>query len=145
MPKRTQITKHNCIQGWSDVGEWGGVPLYHIIELCQPLPEARYVVFHAMDDKATSQRDAPAGGFFYGTLNLDLARHPQSILAYEMNGEPLPVPHGAPLRLRVESQLGFKMVKWVHAIEFVANYRSVGDGMGGWREDHQFYDTEAGI
>ncbi|MGI8825845.1 MAG: molybdopterin-dependent oxidoreductase [Chloroflexota bacterium] len=145
MPKETQITKHDCIQGWSDVAEWGGVSVRHIMELCRPLPQARYVVFHAMDDKTTSEVHAPAGGYFFETLNLRLATHHQTILAYEMNGKPLPVPHGAPLRLRVETQLGFKMVKWLRAIEFIEDYRSVGEGMGGWREDHQYYDIEAGI
>lgn len=145
MPKETQITKHDCIQGWSDVAEWGGGSMRHIMELCQPLPQARYVVFHAMDDKTTSEVHAPAGGYFYGTLNLRLATNHQTILAYEMNDEPLPVPHGAPLRLRVETQLGFKMVKWLRAIEFIEDYRSVGEGMGGWREDYQYYDIEAGI
>jgi DMSO/TMAO reductase YedYZ molybdopterin-dependent catalytic subunit len=74
-----------------------------------------------------------------------LARHHQTILAYEFNGRPLPVPHGAPLRLRVETQLGFKMVKWLRAIEFIDDYRRIGRGMGGWREDYQYYDTQAGI
>jgi DMSO/TMAO reductase YedYZ molybdopterin-dependent catalytic subunit len=145
MPKQTQITKHNCIQGWSDVAEWGGVPLRDIIARCHPLPEARYVVFRAMDNKSQSEVNAEGPGDFYGTLALGLAMHPQTILAYEMNGQPLPVPHGAPLRLRVETQLGFKMVKWVQAIEFVDDFRSVGLGMGGWREDYQYYDTRAGI
>src|SRR5579863_5269783 len=145
MPKQTQITEHVCTQGWSDVAEWAGVPLRHLIALCRPLPQARYVVFHAMDDKSQTEINPEGPGNFYGTLALNLARHPQTILAYEMNGQPLPVPHGAPLRLRVETQLGFKMVKWVHAIEFVADEQSVGLGMGGWREDYQFYDTRAGI
>jgi DMSO/TMAO reductase YedYZ molybdopterin-dependent catalytic subunit len=145
MPKQTQITKHDCIQGWSDVAEWGGVPLGHIIALCQPLPQARYVVFRAMDNKSETEANPEGGGDFFGTLSLNLARHPQTILAYEMNGQPLPIPHGAPLRLRVETQLGFKMVKWLRAIEFVEDYRGIGQGMGGWREDNQYYDTRAGI
>jgi DMSO/TMAO reductase YedYZ molybdopterin-dependent catalytic subunit len=74
-----------------------------------------------------------------------LASHTQTILAYEMNGQALPVPHGAPLRLRVESQLGFTMVKYVCRIAFVDDYRQIGAGQGGWREDHQFYSQEAGI
>ncbi|MDQ3910983.1 MAG: cytochrome b/b6 domain-containing protein [Actinomycetota bacterium] len=143
--KQTQITKHNCIQGWSYVAKWTGVPLRQILELVKPVPEARYLVLRAMDYKPYSEPEPEGEGYFYGTIDLELASHPQTILAYEMNDEPLPLPHGAPLRLRVETQLGFKMVKYVRAIEFVRDYRSVGEGLGGWREDNQFYDTGAGI
>jgi DMSO/TMAO reductase YedYZ molybdopterin-dependent catalytic subunit len=109
------------------------------------LPQARYLVFRALDDKTTSEPESDAGGYFYGTLALAFADDPQTILTYEKNSRPLPVEHGAPLRLRVETQLGFKMVKYLRAIEVIADYRSIGEGMGGWREDHQFYDTRAGI
>jgi DMSO/TMAO reductase YedYZ molybdopterin-dependent catalytic subunit/thiosulfate reductase cytochrome b subunit len=145
MPKTTQITKHDCIQGWSAVGQWGGVQFTHIIELCRPRPEVQYVVFYAFDNKSSSEPYPAGPGFFYGTIDMELARHRQTILAYEFNGQPLPIPHGAPLRLRVETQLGFKMVKYIRAIEFVAEYHSIGEGQGGWREDHQNYSTEAGI
>ncbi|HEX5504489.1 MAG TPA: molybdopterin-dependent oxidoreductase [Thermomicrobiales bacterium] len=145
MPAGTQITLHNCIQGWSDTAEWTGVPLADLIARCRPLPAAHYVVFYALDDKSTSEPDPQGGGYFYETLSLELARHPQTLLAYAMNGAPLPIVHGAPLRLRVETQLGFKMVKYLRAIEFVADYRHIGQGMGGWREDHMYYDTGAGI
>jgi methionine sulfoxide reductase catalytic subunit len=76
---------------------------------------------------------------------MDLAKHPQTILAYEMNGEPLIVPHGAPLRLRIETQLGYKMVKWLKSIEFVSDYENIGMGLGGHREDHLYYGMGAGI
>jgi hypothetical protein len=89
MPKQTQITKHCCIQGWSDVAEWGGVSLSHIVELCQPLPSARYVLFHAFDNKSTSEPHAQGPGYFYGTIRVELAADLQTMLAYEMNGEPL--------------------------------------------------------
>lgn len=145
MPKQIQTTKHNCIQGWSDIGEWGGVQLSYLMEMCRPLPDARYVVFHAMDNKSETEQIAQGRGYFYETIDIRLARHRQTILAYEFNGQPLPVPHGAPLRLRVETQLGFKMVKWLRSIEFVADYRSIGEGQGGWREDYMYYDVEAGI
>ncbi len=145
MPKQVQITKHNCIQGWSGVAEWGGVPLRCILDQCRPLASARYVVFYAFDNKTHSEPDPAGPGFFYGSLDLELARHPQTILAYELNGQPLPIEHGAPLRLRVETQLGFKMVKYIRAIELVADYRGIGEGQGGWREDHQNYSTLAGI
>ena len=145
MPKQTQITKHCCIQGWSGVAEWSGVPLRHIVDLCQPLAAVRYIVFHAFDNKATSESHAQGPGYFYGTIRLELADDPQTILAYDMNGEPLPLNHGAPLRLRVETQLGFAMVKYIRAIEFVEHYKSIGGGQGGWREDYQYFSQEAGI
>ncbi len=145
MPKQTQVTKHCCIQGWSGVAEWSGVSLSHIVALCRPLPAARYIVFYAFDNKSTSEPHAQGPGYFYGTIRLELAKDPQTILAYEMNGQPLPIDHGAPLRLRVETQLGFTMVKYIRAIEFVENYEHIGRGQGGWREDYQYFSQEAGI
>jgi DMSO/TMAO reductase YedYZ molybdopterin-dependent catalytic subunit/thiosulfate reductase cytochrome b subunit len=139
---QTQITLHNCIQGWTAVAEWGGVPMAAVLAAVTPCAQARYVVFHAFDDKALTEDDGRSG-FFYGTLPLVIARRPQTILALEMNGEPLPVRHGAPVRLRVEDQLGFKMVKWVRRIELVDDYRRIGQGQGGWREDQQYYTTYA--
>lgn len=138
-----QVTKHNCIQGWSAVAEWGGVPLAALVAHVRPTARARYLVFYAYDDKTAT--DPESDGRYYGTLPLEAALRPQSILATEMNRRPLPVPHGAPLRLRVETQLGFKMVKWVRAIEFVSDYSRIGQGQGGWREDHQFYEKVAAI
>ena len=145
MPKQTQITKHCCIQGWSGVAEWGGVSLRHIVALCHPLPSARYIIFHAFDNKSTSEPHAQGPGYFYGTIRMDLEEDPQTILAYEMNGQPLPINHGAPLRLRVETQLGFTMVKYIRAIEFIEDYKTIGQGQGGWREDYQYFSQEAGI
>lgn len=145
MPKHTQITKHCCIQGWSGIAEWGGVPLQHVLDLCGPLPSARFILFRAYDAISTSEPHGHGPGYFYGTIGLELARDPQTILAYEMNHEPLPIAHGAPLRLRVETQLGFTMVKYIRAIELIEDYRSIGDGQGGWREDHQYFSQEAGI
>jgi len=145
MPKQTQITKHCCIQGWSGVAEWGGVSLRHIVELCRPLPSARYIAFYAFDNKSTSEPHAQGPGHFYGTIRLELAEDPQTILAYEMNGQTLPINHGAPLRLRVETQLGFTMVKYIRAIEFIEDYTHIGKGQGGWREDYQYFSQEAGI
>jgi thiosulfate reductase cytochrome b subunit len=145
MPRQTQITKHCCIQGWSGVAEWSGVPLHHIVELCRPLPSVRYIVFYAFDNKSTSEPHAQGPGYFYGTIRLALAQDPQTILAYEMNDQQLPIDHGAPLRLRVETQLGFTMVKYIRAIEFVETYAHIGKGQGGWREDYQYFSQEAGI
>ncbi|HEX5557178.1 MAG TPA: molybdopterin-dependent oxidoreductase [Gaiellales bacterium] len=140
----TQTTKHNCIQGWSAIAEWRGVPLAAILEACRPLPEARHLGFLALDDKTVTENEG-RHGYFYGTIPLFLALKPQSILALEMNGRPLPVEHGAPARVRIETQLGFKMVKWVHAIQIVDSYAAIGQGQGGWREDQQYYANAAGI
>jgi DMSO/TMAO reductase YedYZ molybdopterin-dependent catalytic subunit len=136
---------HCCIQGWSAVAQWGGVSLKDIVEICKPFESAKYIALYAFDDKAKTDPSSTGDGDFYGTIHMDLARDPQTILAYEMNGQSLPIAHGAPLRLRVETQLGFMMVKYIRRIEFIADYRSIGQGQGGWREDHQFYSPEAGI
>ncbi len=138
MPSHTQITKHHCIQGWSGVAAWSGVAVADVLQRCEPLPGARYVVVRGFDEHIEGQP-------YYETIDLELACHEQTILAYEMNGQPLPIPHGAPCRLRVETQLGFKMVKYVRSIELVADYRAIGRGQGGFREDVQFYGPEAGI
>ena len=145
MPKETQTTKHICIQGWSYVGEWSGVAMRDLLDHCGPLPTARYAVFHALDDKALSEPELGGTGRFYETVDLALVRDSQALLAYEMNGEPLTAPHGAPLRLRLETQLGFKMVKYLCAIELVEDFRTIGEGQGGWREDVQYYSREVGI
>lgn len=142
--EQTKITKHNCIQGWTAVAQWGGVPLARIIELVEPQETAKLIVFYAFDDKGLTRGEG-LYGFFYGTIPVHLAKNPQSILVLEMNGESLPIEHGAPVRVRLETQLGFKMVKWVCAIEFVEDYRDIGLGQGGWREDQQFYANAAGI
>lgn len=142
--RQRQVTLHNCIQGWTAFAEWGGVPLHDLVHAAGPRTDARYVVFYAFDDKGLTEGEGRYG-YFYETIPLYLAVHPQSLLCLEMNHEPLPIQHGAPVRLRIETQLGYKMVKWIKAIEFVADYRHIGMGQGGWREDQQFYATAAGI
>ncbi len=138
MPPKRQITQHCCIQGWSAFAEWTGVPVAEILRRCQIRARARYLIFH------TYQLDEQ-GREYYGSLDLREANYAQTILAYEMNGAPLPINHGAPLRLRVETKLGFKMVKWIKSIELVDDYRRVGEGQGGYREDFQYYGTGAEI
>jgi DMSO/TMAO reductase YedYZ molybdopterin-dependent catalytic subunit/thiosulfate reductase cytochrome b subunit len=138
MPRATQVTLHHCIQGWSGIAAWGGVPLAALVELVRPRPEAGAVVFYSFGEGGE-------GGEFYDSLSMRNALHPQTLLADEMNYEPLTRLHGAPLRLRVENQLGFKMVKWVRAIEFVADVKSVGKGEGGYNEDHEFFGELANI
>jgi methionine sulfoxide reductase catalytic subunit len=132
MPKQDQITTHFCIQGWSGVAKWRGIPMRHILELVRPTPEARYAVFYSLADGAD-------GGRYYDVHELFNMRHELTILAYEMNGHALSVLHGAPLRLRCENELGFKMVKWIAAIEFVDDFAHLGAGHGGYNEDHEFY------
>lgn len=146
MERQEQVTKHNCIQGWTAVASWAGVPVRTVLERCRPLPSARYAVFYAFDDKAlTATKGEPHEGVFYEVIDLELARAPQTILAYEMNGRPLSLEHGAPLRLRVEVQLGFKMTKWIRAIELVEDYSHIGKGQGGWREDYVYYSQAVAI
>ncbi len=137
MNKQTQITEHFCIQGWTAIAEWAGVSMTDVIELCKPTSNAHYVVFRSYQ--------ITNGDEFYEVIDLELAKHPQTILAYEMNSETLSIPHGAPLRLRVETQLGYKMVKWIKSIEFVSDYKNIGMGQGGHREDHMYYSRGAGI
>jgi DMSO/TMAO reductase YedYZ molybdopterin-dependent catalytic subunit/thiosulfate reductase cytochrome b subunit len=142
MPRGTQSTLHVCIQGWTYFASWAGVPVAHLLEQARPKPGARYLVFHTVDEKW----ERPGHGSYYEVIDLQTARAPQVILAYEMNGAPLPVDHGAPLRLRVEHQLGYKMAKWVNRIELVEDFRSVGKGQGGWRDDVlNYYPSDAGI
>lgn len=148
MRKQTQITKHNCIQGWSGIAGWGGVALTDVLKLCRPLPEAKYLVFTSFQKGKGAvkpeQKEAHQA-VFYEVIDMELARHPETILAYEMNGETLPINHGAPLRLRVETLLGYKMVKYLRSIELVNDYSKIGLGQGGFREDYQYYGKGAEI
>jgi DMSO/TMAO reductase YedYZ molybdopterin-dependent catalytic subunit len=137
MPARTQITRHDCVEGWSAIAKWKGAPLAEIMKMVEPQSTARYVVFYCMDTDDD-------GNSFYESIDLRDARHPQTILAYEMNDRPLPVEHGAPLRLRVETQLGYKMAKYIRRIEFVADLKPIAQGKGGYWEDRG-YEWYAGI
>lgn len=137
MPARTQITRHDCVEGWSAIAKWKGTPLPELMARVRPKAEARYAVFYCLDTDSEGNR-------YYESIDMRDARHPQTILAYEMNDRPLPIEHGAPVRLRVETQLGYKMAKYVQRIEFVADYRKIGRGKGGYWED-QGYEWYAGI
>ncbi len=139
LPSRTQITRHDCVEGWSAIAKWKGAKLSALLEAARPKPEARYVVFHCadpMEDDGT--------GLYYESIDLEDAFHPQTILAYEMNDAALPVANGAPLRLRVERQLGYKHAKYVMRIELVASFETIAGGKGGYWED-QGYQWFAGI
>lgn len=137
MPARTQITRHDCVEGWSAIGKWTGIPLGDLMHKVQPLPNARYAVFHCadIDDEGTP---------YYESMAIQDCYHPQTILAYELNGKPLDIPHGAPLRLRFERQLGYKQAKYLERIELVESLDGIGGGKGGYWED-QGYEWYAGI
>ena len=137
LPARTQITRHDCVEGWSAIGQWTGTPLMLLLKAAGIRPEARYVVFHCADDFG--------GTPYYESIDLVDAFHPQTILAWGMNGGPLPTGHGAPLRLRVERQLGYKMAKFVMRVEAVASLDHIGQGKGGYWEDVAGYQWYAGI
>jgi DMSO/TMAO reductase YedYZ molybdopterin-dependent catalytic subunit len=132
MPKQEQITQHYCIQGWSGIARWGGVPMREILERVTPLPDAAWVVFYSFGSGID-------GGLYYDAHKIEHMRHRLALLAYEMNGQPLNELHGAPLRLRNELELGFKQVKWIQAIEFVESFEELGAGQGGYGEDHEFF------
>lgn len=129
LPARTQVTLHQCDEGWSAIAQWTGVQLARVLALSGLKQSARYVVFHCLDKLDLD------GAYYYESIDLRDALHPQTILAYGMNGKPLPVGNGAPLRLRVEVQIGYKNAKYVDRIEVVDSLNSIGKGRGGWWED----------
>ena len=135
MPKREQITQHFCIQGWSGIAKWGGVAMSDILALAKPAPQAKWVVFYSFSDGP----ETPGTGRYYDCHTIESMQHDLTILAYEMNGEPLSETHGAPVRLRNEVELGFKQVKWIEAIELVEDFHHLGAGQGGYNEDQEFY------
>ncbi len=143
--RESQRVMHHCVQGWTSIGEWSGVPLATVTDLVRPLPQAKYVCFLTMQDNDRDEPSSHGGGQFYEVMDLELVHKPQTLLAYEMNGRPLPIQHGAPLRLRVETQVGFKMAKWISQIEFINDYSGIGQGAGGWREDNVYYDKNVEI
>ncbi len=138
MPQRNQITRHDCVEGWSAIGKWTGVPLKLLLDAAGLMPTARYIVFHCADMMAG---EAP----YYESIDLVDAHHPQTILAWALNDEALPVGNGAPVRLRVERQLGYKQAKYVERIEAVATLDALHGGKGGYWEDRAGYQWYAGI
>lgn len=137
MPQRTQITRHDCVEGWSAIGKWSGVPLGAVLDAVRPRDDARYVIFRCMDNDG-------AGNLYYESLDLHQARHPQTLLATRLNDAPLDPAHGAPLRLRIPTQLGYKSAKWIARIEVVGTFANVYGGRGGYWED-EGYEWYAGI
>jgi thiosulfate reductase cytochrome b subunit len=142
--KKTQITLHHCIQGWSGVAEWGGLPVVELVKLVRPKPGVKAIVFYSFGE-GVALNDGNASRRYYDSLSIENALNLQTLLAYEMNYQPLSQLHGAPLRLRVENQLGFKMVKWIQAIEFVEDVKSINLGEGGYAEDHEYFGELASI
>ena len=137
LPQRTQITRHDCVEGWSAIGQWTGPQLRTIHDMAGLKPETRYIVFHCADKFG----DTP----YYESVDLVDAFHPQTIVAHRLNGEPLPIKNGAPLRMRIERQLGYKHAKYVTGIEAVASLAGIGQGKGGYWEDRTKYEWYAGI
>ncbi len=133
-----QITQHYCIQGWSGVAKWGGVSMATIVELVKPRPEAKWVVFYSLGDGADK-------GTYYDAHPIDQMGHHLTMVAYDMNDQPLTFGHGAPLRLRNEIELGFKQVKWIAGIEFVADFSEIAGGHGGYNQDHEFFGYRQSI
>jgi DMSO/TMAO reductase YedYZ molybdopterin-dependent catalytic subunit len=136
LPSRTQITRHDCVEGWSCIGEWTGAQFGALMDLAGLKPEAKHIVLYCADTLG--------GAKYYETLDVFDAHHPQTILAYAMNGAPLPVAHGAPLRLRAERYLGYKQAKYVIRLEAVERFDHIAGGQGGYWED-QGYDRYGGI
>ncbi|MEO8062419.1 MAG: molybdopterin-binding protein [Pseudomonadota bacterium] len=137
MSGRTQITRHDCVEGWSAIGQWTGVPLKAVLDKVMPTEAAQYVVFHCADQMGD-------GAKYYESIDFDDAYHPQTILAYGLNGKDLPIKNGAPLRVRIERQLGYKMAKYIMRIELVESLDRIGRGNGGYWEDRG-YEWYAGI
>jgi len=146
LPRRTQITRHDCVEGWSAIGMWTGVPLGLILKAAALKPTARYAVLHCADnltgEPAKGGEQSP--GQYYESIDLIDAFHPQTLIAYALNGKALDVPHGAPLRLRVERQLGYKQAKYVERIEITDSFSRIAGGRGGYWEDRG-YEWYAGI
>ena len=137
LPQRTQITRHDCVEGWSAIGEWTGPQLSTLLDAAGVRDEARYIVFRCADTLS--------GGDYYESVDMIDAYHPQTIVAHLLNGEPLEVRNGAPLRMRVERQLGYKHPKYLTAIEAVASFDDIEGGGGGYWEDRAGYQWYAGI
>ena len=140
LPPRTQITRHDCVEGWSAIGKWTGVPLSQVLAAVQPTSAARYVVFHCADPM---EKDGSSP--YYESIDMEDAHHPQTILAYALNDATLPIGNGAPLRLRVERQLGYKQAKYLMRLELVDRLDDIHGGNGGYWEDGSGYQWYAGI
>lgn len=140
MPSRVQTTRHDCVEGWSAIGTWRGVPLSQLLNLAGLSTNARFIVFHCLDEMG-----GDAATTYYESIDLVDAFHPQTILAYALNDRPLEVRNGAPLRLRAEKHLGYKQAKFLSRIEAVSDLSTIRGGNGGYWEDAAGYQWYAGI
>jgi DMSO/TMAO reductase YedYZ molybdopterin-dependent catalytic subunit len=140
LPSRTQITRHDCVEGWSAIGKWTGAPLHEVLALVKPLPAARFAVFYCADpmEDDGSQK-------YYESIDMDDAYHAQTMLAYKLNDATLPIKNGAPIRLRVERQLGYKQAKYIMRIALVEKLDDIEGGKGGYWEDSAGYEWYAGV
>lgn len=137
LPQRTQITRHDCVEGWSAIGEWTGPQLSRILELAGIKDSAKFAVFRCADTLY--------GNAYYESVDMVDAYHPQTIIAHSLNGEPIPEKNGAPLRMRIERHLGYKHAKYLTAIELVDSLDTIGKGEGGFWEDYAGYQWYAGV
>ncbi len=137
LPQRTQITRHDCVEGWSAIAEWTGPQLSQLLDTAKVREEANFIVFRCADTLY--------GRPYYESVDMVDAYHPQTIIAHELNGEPIPEKNGAPLRMRIERQLGYKHAKYLTGIEAVASFEDIYDGKGGFWEDFGDYQWYAGI
>jgi len=137
LPPYTEVTRHDCVEGWSAIGKWSGVQLATVLALARPTQKARYVVFRCLDR-------SPEGDPYYESLDLVEAAHPQTVLALDLNGSPLDPNHGAPVRLRVPTQLGYKSAKWIYGVQLAESLSPIFGGKGGYWEDNG-YEWYAGI
>lgn len=117
-PSRSQITQLACEEGWSYIAEWIGVSLSHVLDAAGILPQAKYIVYFSIDR------------YWWDSIDMADARHPQTYLAYGMNGGELPVGNGGPLRMRVPRQLGYKSVKYITRLTATDNLKGFGKGLG---------------
>lgn len=137
LPQRTQITRHDCVEGWSAIGEWTGPQLSALLDAAKVRKEANFILFRCADTLY--------GNAYYESVDMVEAYHPQTIIAHSLNGEPLPEKNGAPLRARIERQLGYKQPKYLTGIEAIASFADIGKGKGGFWEDYAGYQWYGGV
>jgi sulfoxide reductase catalytic subunit YedY len=141
MPSQSQVTRHDCVEGWSVIAKWTGTRLGPILDQARPKSTARFIVYHCFDSMDGGLAGPEA---YYESSDLIDGYHPQTILAYGLNNQTLPVSNGAPVRVRIERALGYKQPKYVHTLELVDSFAKFGQGNGGYWEDHG-YDWYGGI
>ncbi|WP_055075929.1 molybdopterin-dependent oxidoreductase [Pseudanabaena sp. 'Roaring Creek'] len=118
LPFRNMVIRHVCVEGWAAIVQWGGVRVRDLLAIAQPSPQARYAYFYSADG-------------YYESWDLDSVMHPQTLMAYQKNGQPLTKEHGAPLRLASPIKLGYKLSKWVTRIQLT---KELGEKQGYWED-----------